>query len=158
MSITRLPVGHPDAVAVLRAYVDDVASRYYGRQATEEEIDRALAEDPSEHLDPPTGLFFVAREGGEVIGCVGVKIVDAHTAELTRMYVQARSRGRGWGSRLLLTAEEAARRTGAQAMRLDTRNDLVEARVLYARHGYQEVAPYGERSYADHWYEKKFSQ
>ncbi|GAB2975205.1 GNAT family N-acetyltransferase [Amycolatopsis acidiphila] len=157
MSIAQLAVGHPDAVAVLRDYIDDVASRYYGRQATAEEIDRALADEPSDHLDPPTGLFFVARDGSEVVGCVGVKIVDAHTTELTRMYVKAAARGRGWGSRLLLTAEAAALRTGAQVMRLDTRSDLVEARGLYARHGYREVAPYGERLYADHWYEKKFS-
>lgn len=157
MTIVQLPVGHPDAVAVLRAYLDDVASRYYGRQATDEEIDRALAEDPSDHLDPPTGLFFVARDGGEVVGCVGVKIVDARITELTRMFVKASARGRGWGSRLLLTAEAVARRTGAQVMRLDTRSDLVEARALYARHGYREVEPVEERLYADHWYEKNLS-
>jgi ribosomal protein S18 acetylase RimI-like enzyme len=157
MTVTQIPVDHPDAVAVLRAYIDDVAGRYYGRQATDEEIDRALAEEPSDHLNPPTGLFFVARAADEVVGCVGVKIVDPTVSELTRMYVKASARGRGWGSRLLRTAEEAARRTGARVMRLDTRSDLVEARALYARHGYGEVEAYGQRLYADHWFEKIFS-
>lgn len=156
MTITRLPVGHPDAVVVLREYFDDVASRYYGRQATAEEIDSALAEDPSDDLDPPTGLFLVARESGAVVGCAGVRVIDATTAELTRMYVRAQARGRGWGAGLLAAAEDAAHRAGARVMRLDTRSDLVEARALYARHGYQEVKPYAERLYADHWYEKKF--
>jgi hypothetical protein len=31
----------------LRSYIDDVASSYYGRQATDEEIDTALREDPN---------------------------------------------------------------------------------------------------------------
>lgn len=53
-------------------------------------------------------------------------------------------------------AEEAARRSGARVMRLDTRSDLVEARALYARHGYREIEPYAERLYADHWFEKTF--
>ncbi|WP_346053651.1 GNAT family N-acetyltransferase [Amycolatopsis dongchuanensis] len=63
---------------------------------------------------------------------------------------------RALASALLRTAEEEAVRNGAQVMRLDTRADLVEARALYAKHGYQEVEPYGERLYADHWLVKNF--
>ena len=154
-TITPSPVDHPDAVTVLREYFDDVASRYYGRQASEEEIDRALAEDPSDQLVPPTGVFLIARDDGEITGCVGVKVAAPGTTELTRMFVKPAFRGQGSGSRLLLAAEEAARGLGARIMRLDTRSDLVEARALYAKHGYREVAPYGERLYADHWFEKE---
>jgi len=39
-------------------------------------------------------------------------------------------------------------------LRLDTRRDLVEARRLYARHGYTEVRPFSAGPYSDHWYEK----
>ncbi|TNC24530.1 GNAT family N-acetyltransferase [Amycolatopsis alkalitolerans] len=147
--ITRVPVGHPDAVAVLREYFDDIVSRYHGRPATAEEIDKAQADEPSEHIAP----FFVAREGDQVVGCVGVHLAEP-AAELTRMFVKASARGRGWASRLLRAAEDAAREAGARAMRLDTRRDLVEARALYARRGYREVEPYGERRYADHYFEK----
>jgi hypothetical protein len=38
-------------------------------------------------------------------------------------------------------------------LRLDTRQDLVEARVLYARHGFREVEPFNTGRYADHWLE-----
>jgi hypothetical protein len=41
------------ASQALRSYIDDVASRYYGRQATDEEIDAALSGDPSSDLAPP---------------------------------------------------------------------------------------------------------
>jgi ribosomal protein S18 acetylase RimI-like enzyme len=65
------------------------------------------------------------------------------------------ARGQGGASQLLRAAEEAARGLGAEVMRLDTRHDLVEARGLYAKHGYREIAPYDERRYADHWFEKR---
>jgi len=39
-------------------------------------------------------------------------------------------------------------------LRLDTRRDLVEARQLYARHGYTEVRPFSHGPYSDHWFVK----
>jgi 4-hydroxy-4-methyl-2-oxoglutarate aldolase len=39
-------------------------------------------------------------------------------------------------------------------LRLDTRADLTEARRLYTRHGYREVAPFNDGPYADHWFAK----
>lgn len=148
--IVRLPAGDPGALAVLRAYFDDIVSRYHGRQATDAEIDDAQAAEPSDHID----TFFVARQGNDVVGCVGVTSTAPGVAELTRMFVEPGARGKGWGARLLRAAEGAAREAGAEIMRLDTRSDLVEARAMYARHGYREVEPYGERLYADHFFEK----
>ena len=49
-----------EARRVLRAYFDDVASRYYGRPATGDEIAAAISEDPSDDLVPPGGLLLVA--------------------------------------------------------------------------------------------------
>lgn len=40
---------------------------------------------------------------------------------------------------------------------LDTREDLVEARALYARLGYREIEAYNESPYADHWFGKKLT-
>jgi hypothetical protein len=37
-AITVVPPAAGEARQILRAYLDDVATRYYGRQATEEEI------------------------------------------------------------------------------------------------------------------------
>ena len=44
-----------EAGQVLWAYFDDVASRYYCRLATEDEIATAMREDPSDDLTPPRG-------------------------------------------------------------------------------------------------------
>jgi len=50
--------------------------------------------------------------------------------------------------------ETLAREHGLATLRLDTREDLVEARRLYARRDFREVAPFNDGPYADHWFEK----
>ncbi|GAB2797506.1 hypothetical protein GCM10027091_31440 [Streptomyces daliensis] len=169
-NIAPASVGTAEADAVLRAYIDDIAGRYYGRPATPEEIDTALAESPSDDLAPPHGAFLLAREAngtgganganstaGAVLGCVGVRLLSAKTAELKRVWVTPAARGRGLGSALIGAAEHAALDLGATTMRLDTRTDLVEARRLYGRHGYAEIPPYHHGKYADHWFEKRLA-
>ena len=42
---------------VLRAYFDELASRYYGRSATGDEVAAAMREEPSDDLALPRGLF-----------------------------------------------------------------------------------------------------
>jgi L-amino acid N-acyltransferase YncA len=64
------------------------------------------------------------------------------------------ARRRGLGSRLLDELETRARDHQVTTLRLDTRRDLVEARQLYAHHGYTEVRPFSRGPYSDHWFVK----
>ena len=139
---------------VLRAYMDDVASRYWGRAATFAEVDRALREDPSDDLAPPTGLFVVATIDGAPAGCGGVRLMPDGIAELTRVWVAPAGRRRGLGALIVTHLERHAVDHGRTRMRLDTRGDLTEARALYARLGYHEVEPFNDEPYAEHWFEK----
>ncbi|WUL20081.1 GNAT family N-acetyltransferase [Amycolatopsis sp. NBC_00355] len=141
----------------MREYMDEVASRYYGRPATEAELESALADEPGTDLVAPTGAFLLGRRDGVLAGCVGTRVVEPGISELTKMYVKPAHRGSGAAPRLVAAAEDAARRLGARLMRLDTRDDLVEARALYARTGYTEVAPFNDDKYAEHWFEKALS-
>jgi ribosomal protein S18 acetylase RimI-like enzyme len=138
----------------LRAYFDDVASRHYGRQATDSEIAEAMREDRSDDLAPPSGLLLVAHREGSVLGCGGLRLLPGQVAEVTRVFVVPAARGRGLGSRLLSCLEEHARSHRVSVLRLDTRRDLTEARRLYARHGFREVSPFSHGPYADHWFAK----
>ncbi|MGP4000151.1 GNAT family N-acetyltransferase [Streptomyces sp. 8N706] len=124
-AIAPVPVCHPDAVAMLRRYFAEMAGRYYGWTATDEEIDAALAEDPSDDLAPPTGLLLLARRGDTPVGSVGLRLLTPRTAELTRVFVLPEARRAGGGSQLLAAAEQSARGLGATTMRLDTRRDLI---------------------------------
>ncbi|MFG2991297.1 GNAT family N-acetyltransferase [Streptomyces sp. NPDC048257] len=146
-----------DATALRRAYYAEVAGRYWKRQVTEAEIDQGLLDFPDEGLLPPTGQFVVGRLDGAPLACGGVRLLDPATAELTRVYVDRRARGTGGGSALLKALEAEGRALGAERVRLDTRSDLVEARSLYARHGYAEIPAYNSSPYAHHWFEKRLA-
>jgi GNAT superfamily N-acetyltransferase len=99
----------------------------------------------------------VARYGGEPAGCAGVRLLDAATAELTRVFVYEAMRGKGGAPLLVRAAEEAAAALGARSLILDTRSDLVEARTLYARLGYEETARHNTDPYAEHWFTKNLT-
>ncbi len=135
-------------------YVEDIASRYYGRPATRDEVHTLLREDPSEDLAPPTGLFVVVRRREALLGCVGLRLCGNGLGELKRIFVEPSARGQGLGGRMLSHLECVARDHDVVRLRLDTRSDLVEARRLYARHGYQEVEPFNDGPYAEHWFLK----
>ncbi|GGT19171.1 N-acetyltransferase [Streptomyces kurssanovii] len=148
------PFDSPDATALRRAYYHDVASRYWGRPATVEEVDEGLTGDGVELLTPPTGQFLVGRYGGEAAACGGVLMLDQERAELTRVFLRHAFRGRKGASLLMETLEHEARALGARRMVLNTRLDLVEARALYTRHGYAEIPAYCTGPYMDIWYGK----
>jgi GNAT superfamily N-acetyltransferase len=142
------------ARSALWAYIDDVASRWYGRAATDEEIAAALLDDPSEDLAAPQGTFLVARRGEAVVGCAGLRLLADGVGEVKRVFVAPVARGHGLGRRLMLELEELARAHGLHTLRLDTRSDLVEARALYAALGYVEVPAFNNGQYAEHWFAK----
>ncbi|MBK0377344.1 MULTISPECIES: GNAT family N-acetyltransferase [unclassified Streptomyces] len=158
-TVAAEPFDSPDASALRRDYYDEVASRYWQRPATAEEIAGGLDGDGADLLAPPTGQFVVGRYGSDAAGCAGLVLtesVEPGTAELTRVYVRPAYRGSGGGGVLLASVEEAARAYGVRLLRLDTRHDLVEARGLYAKHGYREVPAFHRRNpYAERWFAKE---
>lgn len=147
------------ARAVVRAYMVDVATRYYRRPSTGAEVDAALAEDPADGLLLPDGLLVVATDaGGASLGCAGLRLLPdevGEVGEVVKVYVTPSGRGRGLGRRLVEEVERLAAAHGRTRVLLDTRADLVEARRLYARLGYAEVAPFNHApSYIEHWLAK----
>ncbi|WP_030931932.1 GNAT family N-acetyltransferase [Streptomyces sp. NRRL S-646] len=157
-TISPEPVDSPVAAALWRAYYTEVSDRYYllheGRRTDPAELEREIAANTGAELAPPTGRLLVARYGGAPAGSAGVRLLDATTAELTRVFVHEGMRGKGGAALLVAAAEEAARDLGADQLILDTRGDLVEARALYARLGYRETEPHNDAEYAEHWFRK----
>ncbi|MEU8886309.1 GNAT family N-acetyltransferase [Streptomyces sp. NPDC048442] len=147
-----------DATTLRRDYYDEVASRYWERPATEQEIDEGLTDDGTDLLVEPTGTFVVGRYEGKPSACAGMVLLDAELAELTRVFVRPEVRGTGGGGQLLKAVEETARTYGAKRIQLDTRNDLVEARGLYTKHGYREVEALNAKQYAEHWFVKDLTE
>lgn len=160
-TISPEPYDSPVAAALWQAYYTEVSDRWYllheGRRTDPEELEREIAATTGSELAPPTGRLLVGRYDGEPAGCAGVRLLEPDTAELTRVFVYERLRGKGGAPLLVAAAEEAARALGARRLILDTRSDLVEARALYARLGYTETGPHNDDSYAEHWFRKELS-
>lgn len=73
VSIALTPPQDAAARAAIEAYLTDIVGRYYGRTATPEEMADALADAAPDDafLEPPHGLFWLARDGDTVLGCAG---------------------------------------------------------------------------------------
>ncbi|MEU7141008.1 GNAT family N-acetyltransferase [Nocardia sp. NPDC046473] len=148
----------PAAAVLWRAYYTEVSDRWYqlheGRATDPGELEREIAAATGAEFVSPRGVLLVARYRGEPVGTAGVRLLDEVTAELSRMFLLAGARGKGGAALLVAAAEHHARTLGAEKIVLDTRLDLVEARALYARLGYEESTPHNDEMYAECWYRK----
>lgn len=148
--------GAARADAIVRAYLTEVASRWYGRAATSAEVDRAMLDEPYDDLQWDSGVFVIASDGGAAVACAGVRFVG-EVGELTKVFTLPEHRGRGVGSALLRHVEEICLARGATVLRLDTRAELAEACALYERLGFERVAAFNDDPYSDRWYAEPLS-
>ncbi|WP_246195677.1 GNAT family N-acetyltransferase [Halopolyspora algeriensis] len=149
ITIEPEPIDSPEARWALDRYVADLNERFPGGFDTS----RAAPPDPGDFV-PPNGVFLLVRAEGETAGCGALRTESGGIAEIRRMWISPRLRGRGAGRRLLAALETHAREYGCSRVRLDTAAELEEARALYASAGYVEIDAYNENSYARHWFEK----
>jgi putative acetyltransferase len=95
-------------------------------------------------LSTPSIRFFVARRGGEAVGCGALRVDGSGYGEIKRMFVLPRARGMNLGHRILGRLEEEARRAGLGCVRLETGIHQAAALHLYRAAGYVEREPFGE--------------
>lgn len=98
----------------------------------------------AQHLGDGRGVFLVARDGGRAVGCGAVRLLDATTAEVKRMYVEPDQRGKGVARAVLACLEAAAGQLGARRLVLETGIHSPEALALYRRAGFTPVDCWGE--------------
>ncbi|HLY37066.1 MAG TPA: GNAT family N-acetyltransferase [Candidatus Binatia bacterium] len=99
--------------------------------------------DPAEVGDGH-GAFLVVYVDGMPVGCGALRVLDADTAELKRMYVTPTARGRGLGRRLVAALEAEARAIGVRRLVLETGIRQDAARALYRATGFEPIPLYGE--------------
>jgi ribosomal protein S18 acetylase RimI-like enzyme len=75
-------------------------------------------------------------------GCVAVRLLDARTAEMKRLYVRGAHRGKGLGRALAQAAIDVAREAGCARIVLDTLPKMREAQALYELLGFTRTGPY----------------
>jgi putative acetyltransferase len=98
---------------------------------------------PVERLAQDDTQMFVARYGGQAVGCAGLQVFGDGSGEVKRMYVLPTHRGTGVGSQLLARVEEAAIAANVPILRLETTEVLPEAQALYRAKGFIPCEAYG---------------
>lgn len=121
-----------------RALIAELDAELSGPYAPDQRHGLSLA-----RVFQPGIAFFVARLDGGPVGCGGVAVAGG-SAEVKRMYVRPRARGRGVAAALLARLEDEARGRGATRLALETGDAQLAAIRFYERAGFTRCAAFGE--------------
>jgi GNAT superfamily N-acetyltransferase len=139
-----------EAITISRAELTDDVSRAL-ITALNAELRGAYPEPGANHfqLAPDEvaggrGAFFVVHHEGTPVGCGALRLLDAETAELKRMYVAPEVRGKGVGRRLVAALEAEARVLGVRRLVLETGTRQAAALALYQATGFRPIPLFGE--------------
>jgi GNAT superfamily N-acetyltransferase len=112
------------------------------KQAFEDYIAASLKEEIDQigcYYGGKRGGFWVAVDGGKVVGMFGLEPSSTEAMELRRMYVDPDARRRGIARKMLSFAEDECRRRNRPRMDLSTSELQGDALSLYRNNGYQLV-------------------
>jgi putative acetyltransferase len=125
-----------DAAKLIAELSSELARRY-------DHVDDGAGHFRPEDVVVPRSVFLIGRFAGRPVACGALRPLEGDVGEVKRMYVKPEARGRGLSKRLLLALEDAARRMGYAALRLETGDRQPEAIRLYESAGYQRIARFG---------------
>lgn len=126
----------PTAQELTEASKAEMNSHYGGRPGSG-------APPRAEEFVAPNGIFLLALGDGEAIGCGGLCRFDETTAEIRRMYVAPRARGRGISRAILAELLAGGRELGYLHARLETGYAQREAIGLYETSGFERIPCWG---------------
>ena len=136
LDIRRDDVTGPEIIALLTRHLDEM---------------HALSPPESVHaldldgLRRPEMTLWTAWEDGVLLGCGGLKMLDAAHGELKSFHTARDARGRGVATAILARIMQEASLRGLRRLSLETGRPepFRAARDLYARHGFVECPPFG---------------
>jgi GNAT superfamily N-acetyltransferase len=139
-SIVLVPVQSQEHVATARGLFREYADAI-GVDLEYQGFAAELAALPSPYV-PPYGALLIAEVNGDTAGCVAMRRIDEHSAEMKRLYVRPEFRSWGLGKHLIDGVVLAARRAHYAALRLDTLPSMTAAQGLYRKLGFVEIPAY----------------
>lgn len=124
------PEDRPGVIAVIKSVYDDL------NYVIDYDHFEADLVDIQTTYEDSGGAFWVLADGATVVGSVGVLPKDTETCELKRLYLAGAYRRRGWGTRLVKTAQGWAIAHGFRKMVLWSDVLLVAGHALYRTLGF----------------------
>lgn len=92
-----------------------------------------------ENYDPAKDRLWIAEKGTEIVGSIAIVKMDEKVAQLRWLLVEPHERNKGIGKKLLQEAISFCRYRGYHKIILDTFSDLLIARRLYSKNGFQLI-------------------
>ena len=86
----------------------------------------------------------IAYNEDEPVGCGAIKFFSENSAEVKRMFVLPKARGKGYAQQILLELESWAKDLGYANCILETGKRQVEAVQFYHKSKYQVIPNYGQ--------------
>lgn len=137
MQLFECDLTSAEARALIAALDAELQARYPEDGANHFRLD-------ADEVSSSRGAFLVARRAERALGCAAVRLLDATTGEVKRMYVAPDARRQGVGALLLTHIEAHARRLGATRLVLETGARQPESLALYRRFGFSDIERFGE--------------
>ncbi len=97
--------------------------------------------------DPKRECLWIAEQAGERIGSVMIVDVGDQIAQLRLLLVEPKARGQSVGTRLIDECINFSRRNRYRKIKLWTQSNLLEARHLYAKAGFERVSVSSHKSF-----------
>ncbi len=139
MQITIDPLTSADIIGLLQQHLDDMYANSPAESVHALDLDK---------LRQPEITFWSARQDGELLGCLALKVLDSDHAELKSMRTAPAARGKGVASALLQYALAQAAERGIRQVSLETgtMDYFTAARSLYRKFGFVSCEPFADYS------------
>ena len=128
---------------------DNTFKEYLEQQHFEQEIEHL-----KEKYGKPYGRLYIAFYNGELAGCIGLKKFDDEKAEMKRLFVKPKFRGKHIGNILTEKIIKDAKEIGYKSIILDTFPFLTSAIKMYKNMGFYEIEQYNDSPMKDAVYLK----
>nr|WP_307644549.1 bifunctional helix-turn-helix transcriptional regulator/GNAT family N-acetyltransferase [Variovorax boronicumulans] len=125
----------------------EIYAREYGWDSSFEALVAQIAGEFLLKFQPEWERCWIAELNGERMGSIFVVRKSASVAQLRLLILSPAARGLGLGGKLVDECIAFARRKGYKKMTLWTNSDLVAARAIYAKRGFQLVKSEPHESY-----------
>lgn len=138
----RVATSAPDVAHARRLFVE--YAQWLGVDLCFQDFAAELENLPGAYA-PPRGCLLLAGVEPDAFACIALrplKGASVDVGEVKRLYVQPRSRGQGWGRRLVDALIARARSLGYRELKLDTLERMTDAHALYSGVGFRECAAY----------------